>query len=188
MSFRWPSKDPDEQLDFSVDWSRWLGTATIPNVGSVVWSLKSSEYDTEVNVDDGQSFSTASQGTAAVNGATTSSTTVALDGHANEPIQVGMTVTGSGISGTVTVTAVASQSSITLSSAQTLSNDVTLTFTGTTDNIQKIGATTLDSTSQVATLQIAGGVTGREYTWFCKITDSTGSIAKRSIKLAVRDK
>ena len=183
MSFRWPSKDPDEQLDYSVDWSRWLGTATIPNVGSVVWSVKSSEYNTEVNVDDGQTFNTA-----VVNGATTAATTGALDGHANEPIQVGMTVTGSGISGTVTVSAVASQSSITLSSAQTLSNDVTLTFIGTTDNIQKVGATTLDSTSQVATLQIAGGTTGREYTWFCRITDSTGSIAKRSIKLAVRDK
>ena len=26
MSFRWPNKDPDEQLDYSVDWSRFLGT------------------------------------------------------------------------------------------------------------------------------------------------------------------
>jgi len=34
MSFRWPNKDPDEILDFSVDWSRWLGTATI---SSVLW-------------------------------------------------------------------------------------------------------------------------------------------------------
>jgi len=34
MSFRWPNKDPDEILDFSVDWSRWLGTATI---SAVVW-------------------------------------------------------------------------------------------------------------------------------------------------------
>jgi len=27
MSFRWPSKDPDETLDYSVDWSRFLDTA-----------------------------------------------------------------------------------------------------------------------------------------------------------------
>jgi hypothetical protein len=32
MSFRWPNKDPDEQLDYSVDWSRFLGTATITSV------------------------------------------------------------------------------------------------------------------------------------------------------------
>ena len=29
MSFRWPNKDPDEQLDYSVDWSRFLDGATI---------------------------------------------------------------------------------------------------------------------------------------------------------------
>jgi hypothetical protein len=29
MSFRWPNKDPDETLDYSVDWSRFLDTATI---------------------------------------------------------------------------------------------------------------------------------------------------------------
>ena len=36
MSFRWPNKDPDEQLDYSIDWSRFLGSATI---SSVVWSV-----------------------------------------------------------------------------------------------------------------------------------------------------
>lgn len=29
MSFKWPPKDPDELLDYSVDWSRWLGNASI---------------------------------------------------------------------------------------------------------------------------------------------------------------
>lgn len=29
MSFRWPNKDPDETLDYSVDWSRWLAGASI---------------------------------------------------------------------------------------------------------------------------------------------------------------
>lgn len=32
MSFRWPNKDPDEKLDFSVDWSRYLGNSTIASV------------------------------------------------------------------------------------------------------------------------------------------------------------
>ena len=33
-----------------------------------------------------------------------------------------------------------------------------------------------------------GGTANREYTFFCSMTDSTGSTAKRSVKLAVRDK
>ena len=33
MTFRWPSKDPDETVDFSVDWSRYLNSqATIDTV------------------------------------------------------------------------------------------------------------------------------------------------------------
>lgn len=32
MSFRWPNKDPDEVLDYSVDWSRFLAGATILDV------------------------------------------------------------------------------------------------------------------------------------------------------------
>lgn len=34
MSFRWPNKDPDEVLDYSVDWSRYLGSASI---ASITW-------------------------------------------------------------------------------------------------------------------------------------------------------
>ena len=33
---RWPSKDPDETLDYSLDWSRFLGSNTI---SSVAWYL-----------------------------------------------------------------------------------------------------------------------------------------------------
>jgi hypothetical protein len=34
MSMKWPNKDPDEVLDYSIDWSRFLGSATI---SSYVW-------------------------------------------------------------------------------------------------------------------------------------------------------
>ena len=34
----------------------------------------------------------------------------------------------------------------------------------------------------------AGGTANREYTFFCSMSDSTGSTAKRSVKIAVRDK
>ena len=29
MTYKWPEKDPDETADFSVDWSRFLGSDTI---------------------------------------------------------------------------------------------------------------------------------------------------------------
>jgi hypothetical protein len=32
MSYKWPPKDPDEILDYSVDWSRFLSGATISSV------------------------------------------------------------------------------------------------------------------------------------------------------------
>lgn len=36
MSYKWPNKDPDEILDYSVDWSRFLGDASI---FSVAWFI-----------------------------------------------------------------------------------------------------------------------------------------------------
>jgi hypothetical protein len=40
MSFRWPNKDPDETLDYSVDWSRFLDGAAIT---SVTWYVDNAE-------------------------------------------------------------------------------------------------------------------------------------------------
>lgn len=36
MAYKWPNKDPDEILDYSVDWSRFLGSAII---SSVTWFI-----------------------------------------------------------------------------------------------------------------------------------------------------
>lgn len=115
MSFRWPFKDPDETLDYSVDWSRFLESATI---SSVTWSVKTTAYDTETTLASGQTLTTASS-------------------------------------------------------------------SATTDSIQNVSQT---NTNTVATINIGGGVANREYTFFCTIIDSTGSTAKRSIKLKVRDR
>jgi len=57
MSFRWPNKDPDETLDYSVDWSRFLGSATI---NSVKWFVKSSQYSTKTELGSGQTLTVAS--------------------------------------------------------------------------------------------------------------------------------
>jgi hypothetical protein len=40
MSLKWPAKDPDETLDYSIDWSRFLGSDTIT---SVVWKIEDTD-------------------------------------------------------------------------------------------------------------------------------------------------
>lgn len=37
MSYRWPNKDPDEVLDYSIDWSRFLRTPA--TIASVQWFI-----------------------------------------------------------------------------------------------------------------------------------------------------
>ena len=59
MSFRWPTKDPDETLDYSVDWSRYLGNAVI---NDVVWFIQSKGYNTKTQIDSGETFAVASGG------------------------------------------------------------------------------------------------------------------------------
>lgn len=114
MSFRWPVKDPDENLDYSVDWSRFLVDATI---SSVIWYVKTSEIG-KTTLASGEDLTTASGGSV-------------------------------------------------------------------TDSIQNISQT---NTNTVATINIGGGVLNREYTFMCRMTDSTGSTAERSIKLTIREK
>lgn len=41
MSFRWPNKDPDEQLDYSIDWSRFLGDSI--TITGVLWSVDAAD-------------------------------------------------------------------------------------------------------------------------------------------------
>lgn len=65
--------------------------------------------------------------TAAVNGATTAATGVAVDGN-NGTIAVGMRVRGTGISGIVTVATVTDQNNLVLDTAVTLADDTALTF------------------------------------------------------------
>ena len=115
MSFRWPSKDPDETLDYSVDWSRFLDTAKI---NSVIWFVKSNTYNVKTQLNAGQNLTNAS------------------------------------------------------------SNAVT-------DTIQNVSQTNTDT---VATINISGGSNNVEYTFFCQMTDDTGSTAERSIKLRLKER
>lgn len=56
MSLVWPNKDPDELLDYSVDWSSIIGNLTITNV---VWSVSSTAYAPEVVLTAGQNLTAA---------------------------------------------------------------------------------------------------------------------------------
>jgi hypothetical protein len=104
MSFRWPNKDKDEVLDYSVDWSRWLGAATISTVS---WF-----------VDNASGVKTAFTNGSVVNG------------------------------------------------------------------LQNVTAT---NTNTVTTINLGLGTNNVEYKIYCRITDSTGSIAERTVKLRIKE-
>jgi hypothetical protein len=104
MSFRWPNKDPDEILDYSVDWSRWLGAAAL---SSVVWF-----------VDDASGVKTA--------------------------ITAGNTVYG----------------------------------------IQNVSQTITDD---IATINLGLGTNNTEYKFTCQITDNTGKVSERVVRLRVKE-
>ena len=113
MSFRWTTKDPDETLDYSVDWSRFLGSATI---SSVVWSVQTPDIG-KTTLAAGQDLTTASS-------------------------------------------------------------------SAVIDSIQNISQTNTDT---VATINLASGVLNREYTFTCAMTDTTGSVAERTVKMRIRE-
>ena len=68
------------------------------------------------------------------NGSISSATTLTLD--TTKGIVPGMTVTGTGISGTVTVSSVTNATQIVLSSNQTIGNDVSMTFATNNPNVE----------------------------------------------------
>ena len=104
MSFRWPNKDPDELLDYSVDWSRFLNGATIT---TCVWS-----------VDD----------------STGTKTTIAAGNTVNGIQNVAQTISGS-----------------------------------------------------VTTINLGLGTNNTEYKIYCRITDNSGNVAERVVRLRVKE-
>jgi hypothetical protein len=105
MSYKWPNKDPDETLDYSVDWSRWLGTGV--TIASVAW------------------FADNASGV--------------------------KTSFGAGVS---------------------------------VNGLQNISQT---NTTTVATINLGLGTVNKEYKIYCRITDSSGSVVERTIKLNIKE-
>jgi len=106
VSYRWPNKDPDETLDYSVDWSRFLGNGV--NISSVEWY---------VDDEDG--------------------------------------------------------------------NKTLFSEGGVVNGIQNVSTT---RTSTVATINLGLGTNNKEYKFHCRITDTTGSTAERTVKLRIRNR
>ena len=120
----------------AADWKQSVTTLAV-NAGS---------SDTELILTDAEAFPSSgtvkindelidytgkdTTATADANGAVTSSTNLAVDGNVGT-ITVGMVVTGTGISGTVRVATVTSQTALILDTAITIADDTALTFDGT---------------------------------------------------------
>jgi ribosomal 30S subunit maturation factor RimM len=120
----------------AADWKQSVTTVAVTfaqgATALILTDAESFPVSGTVTIDDEIVTYTAKDTTAAanVNGAVSSSANVAVDGNAGT-ITVGMVVTGTGISGTVRVATVTSQSAIVLSSAVTLADDTALNFDGT---------------------------------------------------------
>mgnify|MGYP003326835976 CR=1 FL=1 len=102
--------------------------------------------------------------TASVNGTINSSTNLNVDGQTGI-ITVGDIVSGIGISGNVKVVSVTDQNNLVLSSAQSLSDNVVLTFTKSDFLLASVNGTTNNSTNlvvdgQTGTIAVGDIVTG----------------------------
>lgn len=197
MAFKFPDKDPDEKLDYTVDWSRYLQRDDL-TIASVTWYIEKSDGST-LAFSEGYSFDNdvlryATQ-TANVNGATTASTSVAVDGNSSngaygDLIRVGAIVSGVGIVGKPTVVTVTDQNNLVLSTAQTLSDNAVLTFTepGLTNSL------IVTPTNTTTTIVLSEGIANKTYTLVCEITTSASSkttdsiTTNRRIKLKVRER
>lgn len=197
MAFKFPDKDPDEKLDYTVDWSRYLDRDSL-TIASVAWYIEQAD-GTAITFTEGYSFQNdvlvlnaseeeGTEATANVNGTTSSSTSVSVDGTSGT-ISVGHLVTGTGITSDIYVTAV-DGSTLTLSKAVTLADDTALIFitTGLTNRL------IVSPTNTTTTIVLDKGQANKTYTLVCEITTSTSSkttdsiTTNRRIKMKVRER
>lgn len=93
MAFKFPDKDPDEKLDYTVDWSRYLERDGL-TIASVAWYIEKAD-GTAITFTEGYSFqddaltlnsgSTTGLTNVLVVSPTTTTTTIVLDkGQANK--------------------------------------------------------------------------------------------------------
>lgn len=96
--------------------------------------------------------------TAVSNGQVSSSTALTVDGNSGGSIAVGMSVTGTGISGNVKVATVTSQNDLVLDTAITIPNDLSLTF-ASNDLVFSYGGTAVAKIASDGAITSANDVT-----------------------------
>lgn len=96
--------------------------------------------------------------TAVSNGQVSSSTALTVDGNSGSSIAVGMSVTGTGISGNVKVATVTSQNDLVLDTAITIPNDLSLTF-ASNDLVFSYGGTAVAKIASDGAITSANDVT-----------------------------
>ncbi len=180
MSFRWPNKDPDETLDYSIDWSRYLGSATI---SSVQWLI----------VDD-QTTTLSADITASATSITLTDASIFTTNTNDTQLKIGSEIleydSGGISSNTVTVTRGAdSTTAAAHSSGDVVSGgevpiiaSVQVTVNGLT-----VPANTISNTTTVATIRFSGGTNNRTYKIICRITDSSNLTSERSVRLKIKE-
>ncbi len=67
MALKWPNKDPDETLDYSIDWSRFLRPET--TISQIIWFVQD-ENDVKTRFDVGDT----------VNGLSTTAQSISTNG------------------------------------------------------------------------------------------------------------
>ena len=117
-----------------------------PTVGSTFFQFNgpeasanpsfSSAFKTESEIQISTSIPTKNSPTAKVNGATSDSTSLVIDNNVGT-VRVGDKVTGTGLVGDVAIQTVISQNNLILSSVQTLSDNVDLTFVPVAEKISR---------------------------------------------------
>jgi hypothetical protein len=146
----------NSDIDGDGTWVTTTTTLSPPTILLVGDKLTHTEIDNDL--DREENYANGAAAAANVNGAISSTTALVVDGNSGT-IVVGMTVTGTGISGRVTVATVTDQQNLVLSSAQSLSDDVALTFSvylnGNGFNLVKISEYRSQGTWQSGDYKIA---------------------------------
>ena len=191
MSYKWPDKDPQEQLDYSIDWSRFLGTTSS---GSAI-GLSSAEWfvdmDTESTLTE-----TASSTTTQVS---VSDISKFNDLTAGSRIKIGKeflryngtTTAGSETTGTITglTRGVDGTTAAEHTSGSVVSGDRTKLTDAT--EVNSIQSVSFSNTTTVTTIVLSVGSTEvSRYKFTCRIATNTSpaNYYERSVFLRIKDK
>lgn len=194
MAFKFPDKDPNEKLDYTADWSRYLERESV-SISQINWKIQKDDgsaidllpnrgFQNDVLVINESALAT-------LNGAVSSSTSLVVT-SVSGTIRVGHKVTGAGITSNVYVTAV-DGTNITVSSAVSIEDATALSFT-VVGLIRASDNTDTYFTNTTMTAVLDKGENNKTYTLLAEITTTsspatTAAITtSRKINLKVRER